>query len=145
MNKSILTYLIAALLCGAAAFKIFYPSPALKTFHLLVSLLELLLAGILLLFSHRWQVWALLTMVFATWGGYAFYTTIFGLPCSCLGSAFILPRGTSLGLNFLLLGISWGWLRKLPDSASFPFYWLGIFSGVLFAAGFLSAHFIIEY
>jgi hypothetical protein len=145
MNKNLLfSYIIFAILFLTAMLKILYPSPALKPLYLTVSLFELLLAATLLLFFDRWQVWALLILVFATWGGYACYTTIWDLPCSCLGSTLILPRGTSLGFNLGICGVSWRLLKGLPQSGGCRLSWLGVLSIALFAGGFLIANFILE-
>jgi hypothetical protein len=138
----ILTYIIFTILFIAAMFKILFPSPALKVFYLTVSLIELFLGAALLLYFDRWQTWALLTLVFATWGGYAFYTTVWDLPCSCLGSAILLPRGASFGLNLGMLGISCKLLKELPKRCHFG--WLGALSLLLFGIGFLFANFFLE-
>lgn len=138
----LLTYIVFAILFIAAMFKILFPSPSLKTFYLAVSLIELFLAAALLLYYDRWQAWAVLVLVCSTWGGFAFYTTVWDLPCSCLGSLIILPRGTSLGINLGMLGVSCKLFKGLPQRCHFG--WLGLFSLIFFAIGLLSANFILE-
>ncbi len=104
---------IIAILIVAAIIKIIYPSPLLHEFFFIVSIFEIALAIAIAVFWERWKMWALLALVFATWGGYSLYAAIFGLPCLCLGVAVTLPHGTSLLVNIILVVLSWVVLKDL--------------------------------
>jgi hypothetical protein len=133
--KIIITILIVFMFCISGIFKILYQNEMLRIFYLVVGLFELFLAAILLVFSGRSQMWAALVLVFAAWGGYSLYTTLFGLPCSCLGSAFFLPRGVPLGLNIVFFGSSWGILRSIGLNSKK----LNFFSFISMVIGFFAA------
>lgn len=134
--RALAVSVIFLILCAAGVIKILYPSEVLKNFYIAVGVFELLLATALLVFSQRGEMWAALALVFAAWGGYAFYSTLFGLPCSCLGSAIILPRGVSFGLNVAILGVSWRFFKGI-NLLNFKWLWLLIL--ILFISGFVSA------
>ncbi len=146
MNKTriLAVAVIFLILCSAGIIKIFYPSPVLKNFYIVVGIFELLLAIALVLFSRRGEIWAVLVLVFAAWGGYAFYTTLFGLPCSCLGSALVLPRGVFFCLNLAIFGTSWGLLKGTSFSL-LNFRWLSVLSIVLFVVGFVLSMLIYNF
>lgn len=135
------TGLIFFILCVASIVKIVYPSPVLKDFYFIIGVFELLLGAGVLIFSHRWETWALLALIFTAWGGYSLYSTIFGLPCSCLGAVVTLPRGVSFSVNCLVAGSSWALLLGSP-LASKTFSWMRLFSIVLFFTGFAVAKII---
>ena len=141
MDKKIkvaLTIVITFLLSLALVFKFFYPIPAFKNFYTVVSLVELLMVILLLAFYTRWFVWAGLACVFSLWGGYCLYTTIFGLPCSCLGAALMLPRGVSLALNGALTTSCWVVLKGYSLNSK-VIHKLVVLCPFLFVVGFLSA------
>jgi hypothetical protein len=146
MNKKIrlvLTIIIAFILSLSLVFKFFYPIPAFRNFYIFISLFELTMVILLLAFYTRWFAWAGLACVFSLWGGYSLYTTIFGLPCSCMGSELMLPRGLSFALNILLTGASWFVLKGYTlDRQTIRKYM--ILCPFLFVVGFLSASIIYK-
>jgi hypothetical protein len=116
MFRVVLAVVIIMLLIAAAVIKIIYPSPLLNGFFFIISIFEIALAMGLALFWNRWKMWAILALVFATWGGYSLYAAVFGLPCLCLGVAVALPHGTSLIANTLLAALSWVVLKDFAIS-----------------------------
>lgn len=136
--KLILVIFIFSIFCFSGILKVAYPNPILKNFYLTVGIFELILATSLLFFSNRAETWLILLLVFACWGGYALYTTLFGLPCSCLGAALPVPRGVSFGLNLTFFGSCWGVLKKIyPTLLNFKY--LKLFSAACFVLGFIFA------
>lgn len=114
--RVVLAVVIVTILLVAAIIKIIYPSPLLQDFFFVISIFEIALAMALAVFWNRWKIWALLALVFATWGGYSLYAAIFGLPCFCLGIAVTLPQGASLFVNGILVILSWVVLRDFGIS-----------------------------
>lgn len=110
--KIILAVGVGFLLFFTAVIKIAYPSEALFDFYIALGIFELGLAVALIAFAKKWQAWAFLAVVFAAWTGYSLYSTIFGLPCPCFGSAITLPRGSSLAIDGLVLVPAWALLLK---------------------------------
>lgn len=136
--RVVLAVVIITLLILAAIIKIIYPSPLLHGFFFFISIFEIALAMGVAIFWNRWKMWALLALVFATWGGYSLYAAVFGLPCLCLGVAVTLPHGTSLIVNILLAALSWVVLKdfEIPRKRAIK---LALFSALLIAFGFGSA------
>ncbi len=114
--QAILAVVVISILLVAAIIKIIYPSQLLNEFFFIISIFEIALALAVAVFWNNWKIWALLALVFATWGGYSLYAAIFGLPCLCLGVAVALPPGTSLMVNLLLVALSWVVLKDLGIS-----------------------------
>jgi hypothetical protein len=139
--RVVLAVVIVTLLIAAAVIKIIYPSPLLNGFFFLISIFEIALALGVAIFWDRWKMWALLALVFATWGGYSLYAAVFGLPCLCLGVAVTLPHGTSLIANTLLAALSWVVLKDFRISRK-RVVKLALFSVLLVAFGFFSASFL---
>lgn len=106
---------IALILLSAALLKWLSLPKQAPYFYAMVGGLEAILAVALMVYRDSWRVWTLLTLMLATWSGFSFYTTFFGLPCSCLGSIFLLPRGISLSLNGLMLAGAWHVLTRHPS------------------------------
>lgn len=112
-NHSLLaSSLIAAILIGAAILKWMFPAAKDPYFYFMIGGLEIVIAGALILYHHFWRAWTLLTLLLSVWLGFSFYTTLFGLPCSCLGSAIDLPRGLTLSINGLMLIGAWKMVDK---------------------------------
>jgi hypothetical protein len=139
--RVVLAVVIITLLITAAVIKIIYPSQLLNGFFFLISIFEIALAMGVAIFWNRWKMWAILALVFATWGGYSLYAAIFGLPCLCLGVAVTLPNGTSLIANTLLAALSWVVLKDFGISRKRAIK-LALFSLLLIAFGFGSASFL---
>ncbi len=133
--RVVLAVVIVTLLIACAVIKIIYPSPLLNGFFFFISIFEFALAMGVAVFWNRWKMWALLAMVFATWGGYSLYAAVFGLPCLCLGVAVTLPNGTSLIANILLAALSWVVLKDFAISRKRAIK-LGLLSLFLVAFGF---------
>ena len=136
-----LAVIVIAILVLAAVVKIVYPSPLLHDFFFIISIFEVALALALAVFWNRWEMWALLALVFATWGGYSLYAAIFGLPCLCLGVAVKLPQGTSLMLNLLIILLAWVVLKDLGISHKKAVK-LVLLSCLLVVLGFVSSSFL---
>jgi hypothetical protein len=113
----------------------------LNGFFFMISIFEIALAMGVAIFWNRWKMWALLALVFATWGGYSLYAAVFGLPCLCLGVAVTLPHGTSLIANMLLAALSWVVLKDFGISRKRALK-LALFSVLLVAFGFGCASFL---
>ena len=139
--RVVLTGVVVLMLATAAFFKIIYPVPVFKTFYLGVSLFELGVAALLLCFSNKWQAWNCLFLIFFAWGGYSLYTTIMGLPCSCMGAALSLPRGLSFSINMGMVIGSWCVLKNF-GKAHLRFILLGLLAGL---CGFISASIVYKY
>ncbi len=103
----------------AAIGKIFYPNDFLVELDVGVGIFEVVLACLLLLFYRRWEIWAVVGIVLATWGGYSLFWLFQELPCSCLGKLMVLPTGFSFGFDVLffaaavLLSYFFGISRKV--------------------------------
>jgi hypothetical protein len=139
--RVVLAVVIITLLISAAVIKIIYPSPLLNGFFFIISIFEIALAMGVAVFWNRWKMWAILALVFATWGGYSLYAAVFGLPCLCLGVAVTLPNGTSLIANTLLAALSWVVLKDFAISRKRAIK-LALLSVLLIAFGFVSASFL---
>lgn len=133
--RVVLSVVIVTLLIVCAVIKIIYPSPLLNGFFFFISIVEIALAMGVAIFWNRWKMWAILALVFATWGGYSLYAAIFGLPCLCLGVAVTLPNGTSLIANILFAALCWVVIKgfAIPRKKAIK---LGFFSLFLVAFGF---------
>ena len=134
-----LAYLVAAVLLTTAVLKWIYLPPRHAALYGVVGGIEALLALGLLRNPKNWRVWICLTLLTSLCSGFSLYTTIFGLPCSCMGSGLDLPRGTSLFISFLLLGIAWAVLRRHPArpvtfKKIFGFYLIFMIIGFTFAS-----------
>jgi hypothetical protein len=136
--RIVLAVVIISILIIAAVIKIIYPSPLLDGFFFIISVFEIALAIAVAIFWNRWKIWALLALVFATWGGYSLYAAVFGLPCLCLGVAVTLPHGTSLIANLLLASLSWVVLKDFGISRKRAMK-LALLSCFLVAFGFAAA------
>ena len=136
--RLVLAVIMITILLIAAIIKLIYPSPLLQDFFLLVSIFEIGLAIAIAVFWNHWKMWALLALVFATWGGYSLYAAVFGLPCLCLGVAVDLPQGTSFLFNLLLVILCWVVLKdfKIPYPRTFQ---LTILTFILVVVGLSGA------
>ncbi len=139
--RVVLAVIIVTILIVCAIIKIIYPSPLLNGFFFFISIVEIALAMSVAIFWDRWKIWAILALVFATWGGYSLYAAIFGLPCLCLGVAVTLPNGTSLIANILFAALSWVVLKDFGLQRKTAIK-LGLLSLLLVAFGFGSASFL---
>lgn len=141
--RILLAVILISILALCAVIKILYPPLALRELYLGVGLFEFLLAAGLLFFWNRWEIWALMALVFATWAGYSLYSTIFGLPCSCLGSALAIPRGLTLMINALIIGGAWFVLIGFKPFQK-KIRLIIILSCILLIIGFTSAYIIYK-
>jgi hypothetical protein len=137
----LLAIILALVLCAAAVIKFLYPSQLLYDFFLAVSIVEIVLAIAWPILWNKWEIWAFMGLVFATWGGYSLYAALFGLPCRCLGIAVTLPRGSSLLVNILIVGLSWVILKGFKLSPK-KMWWVGGLSILLFIVGYISASYL---
>jgi hypothetical protein len=135
--------ILALLLCGAAIIKFVYPSQLLYDFFLAISVVEIVLAIAWPIFWNRWFIWAFMGLIFASWGGYSLYAAIFGLPCKCLGVAITLPRGTSLLVNILIIGLTWIILKGFQLDPKKRRWLIGL-SLLFFVIGYVSASFLYD-
>ncbi len=97
---------ISIFLAIAAFGKFFYPAANLQLLDKATSLFEIVLIACMILFRMRAGFWLLASLVFAGWGGYAFYWCCLKLPCSCMGSMITLPSGYALMLDILFFALS---------------------------------------
>ncbi|MBS0648047.1 MAG: hypothetical protein JSS10_02340 [Verrucomicrobia bacterium] len=104
-------------------------------------MVEIVLAIAWPLFWNRWFIWAFMELIFSTWGGYSLYAALFGLPCRCLGVAITLPRGTSLLVNILIVGLTWMVLKGFQLDPKKRLWLIGL-SLFLFVVGYVSASFL---
>jgi hypothetical protein len=138
VNSFLIACLVALILLPAALLKWSHPSIENPLIFMILGGLEAFLALGLLLYHRSWRVWVLLALIVSAWMGFSLYTTIFGLPCSCMGGSFLLPRGMPLGLSGVMF---LGALRVLyhypTDTVSFKrLIWFYLF---LFIIGFISS------
>jgi hypothetical protein len=97
----ILALAIGGILLTAAIGKFFFPTEYLKAFDQWVSAFEvLLLLGILFL-RKQTKMWLSAALVFASWGGYAFFWCLVELPCSCMGEMLKVPTGLTIALDLV--------------------------------------------
>lgn len=135
---------VALILIPAAILKWVYPPGRDPALFMVIGAIEAGLAVILLLYHKSWRAWIVLSLLVSIWMGFSLYTTVFGLPCPCMGSAYELPRGVTFVLNgVMLLGAS-NILSKYP-SQSMNFRRLAMFFCLLFLIGFVSAVFYYNY
>lgn len=137
----LLAVILAIVLCAAAVIKFLYPSQLLYDFFLAVSIVEIVLAIAWPILWNKWEIWAFMGLVFATWGGYSLYAALFGLPCRCLGIAVTLPRGSSLLVNILIVGLAWIILKGFNLSSK-KMWWIGTLSTLLFIMGYIAASYL---
>lgn len=109
-----LRWLVIWILLSTAILKWIYLPSRHAVIYGVVGGVELLLALGLMRNPKTWRIWIMLTLVASLCFGFSLYTTIFSLPCSCMGSVLDLPRGTSLFISLLLLGIGWEVLERHP-------------------------------
>ena len=112
LNSFFIACLVALILLAAAALKWIYPPHRDPLFYGVIGGLEALLAVSLLIYYRSWRVWVVLSLVVSSWMGYSLNVTIFGLPCSCMGSELTLPRGMSLILNGVMFFGAWRVLAR---------------------------------
>jgi hypothetical protein len=141
MNKKLFTPVtvascIALILIGAAVMKWLFPAARDANLFFILGGIELVLAVGLVLFASSWQVWVMLALIVAAWAGFSLYTTVFGLPCGCLGGAFEFPRGTTLALNGVMLMGTWFVLNQ-HLARPLPLKRIGVFFVLGFAAAYL--------
>lgn len=136
--------LISLILVSAALLKWLFPPVRVSSFYVWVGGIEIVLAVALWAYRLSWRIWAVLVLVLAIWAGFSLYTTIFGLPCSCLGSALPVPRGTSLILNGLMLCGAWHILTCHP-SCHIRFKEMSWFFAFFFIFGFVFSLFYNNY
>ncbi len=144
VNNLLTACVVALILIPAALLKWIYPPGRDPLLFMLIGAVEAVLAVVLLVYYRSWRVWVVLLLLVSIWMGFSLYTTVFGLPCPCMGSAYELPRGVTFALNgIMLLGAS-NVLRKYP-SQSVSFRRLALFFFLLFLMGFVSSVFYYSY
>lgn len=138
INSFLIACVVALILLPSAVLKWLYPPLRDPLFYEIIGGVEAALALALLIYSRIWRVWVLLALVVSIWMGFSLYTTVFGLPCSCMGGAFELPRGVTLILNALMAAGAWIALKHHPaHPVSFKrLFWFFI---VFLIIGFTSA------
>lgn len=109
----ILSFFISLILIIAAIAKIMSPATAFPDVDYAAGAFEIFLAFILVVFFSHWEVWGLTAMIFASWGGFAFFWLLWGIPCTCLGSWILLHPGISFTLDILFVGLSALMMRQL--------------------------------
>jgi len=140
-NGFLLSILVSIVLIVTGMIKIIYPIHALSDFFIALGVFEIGLALTLFFFANYWKMWAITALIFASWGGYALYGTIFSLPCACLGSALELPRGMTLGIDLMIL-IGIGLVLKGSRAPVYVIKWTIVLSILLFIIGFYFGSFL---
>lgn len=129
--------LLQSLVLLVAAYgKMFYPTEDLGRLDFGVSVFEVGLVANLILYRRYWQMWTLLALVFATWGGYSFFWYQTELPCSCMGESLDLPNGFSLVINIIFYCMSVGCATMLGAPRMI---WWCLLSAILATMGFFIA------
>jgi len=98
--------IIAVVLMAAAMGKIFFPPEEIEWFYFSIGMLEIGLIACLLIFFKKWITWILLALIFASWGGYAFFWMSAHLPCSCMGSRVEFPPQFSFYVDVVFWGLT---------------------------------------
>ncbi len=129
---------IAAVLAVTAYAKLLYPAEYLKTIDLWIGIFEGVLLAAILLFRKKWPLWMMASLVFALWGGYAFFWFCVQLPCGCMGAMLNIPSAFSIAVDVLFFSTCLGMSFLL--GASRQWVYLNILLGLLFSmAGFAIA------
>lgn len=76
----ILSYVIALILIIAAIAKLSSPVTAFPDVDYAAGIFEIILSLALIAFFSRWEMWALMGIVFASWGGFSFFWVLWGCP-----------------------------------------------------------------
>jgi hypothetical protein len=97
---------IALILAIAAFGKMFYPAEYLRTLDRSISVLEILFLLAIIFFRKRWEMWALASAIFASWGGYALYWYCIELPCACMGKMLNIPSAFSISFDAVFFALS---------------------------------------
>lgn len=106
---------IAIFLLLSAILKWLYPPAKNPVLYGLAGGVEAALGLLLLIKYYSWRIWVVLALVVSIWMGFSLFAAVFGLPCSCMGSAIDLPRGISLIINTVILAVTWMVLKKHPS------------------------------
>lgn len=109
----ILSFFISIILIIAAIAKFSSPVTAFPDIDYAAATFEIFLAFILITFFSHWEAWGLTAIIFASWGGFAFFWLLWGIPCSCLGSWILLHPGISFTSDALFVGLSVLMMRRL--------------------------------
>lgn len=104
----ILAIVISIVMLIAAYGKFFYPLKTLGSFDKWVSILEVLLVALIILFRKSRFLWLVIAVVFAAWCGYAIYWYNLQLPCSCMGSMVEIPTPLSISFDVIFCVASLG-------------------------------------
>ena len=107
--KKVVLYIalfISLFLSIAAYGKFFAPAEKIKELELLVSVFEVVLIVLLVVFRMHYVMWVIASLVFASWGGYATYWSCLKLPCNCIGTWIVLPSIFALSLDILFFILS---------------------------------------
>lgn len=102
----IFSVVVGLLITVAVVGKLFFPSDRLRSFDYSVSIFELGLLCALIFFSRKWAMWLVLSLVFASWAGYAFFWMHVGQPCGCLGKIVEFPPMFSFAVDIGIWALS---------------------------------------
>lgn len=144
INNFLTACVVALILIPAAFLKWIYPPGRDPLLFIGIGVVEAILALILLIYYRSWRIWLVLSLLVSIWMGFSLYTTLFGFPCPCMGSAYELPRGVTFALNGIMLIGAVNVLRKYP-SQSMSFRRLALFFCFLFLVGFITSVFYYSY
>lgn len=124
---------LSGILLIAAYGKMFFPSEKLIFLDFAVSIFEIILLSLLILYRNRWEMWLIAGLVFACWGGYSIFWYQVELPCTCMGASLDIPEGFTLALDafFYSLSLSIAFLL----GAKRRWLYLSLFNALLFAIG----------
>lgn len=98
--------IISTILLAAAYGKWFYPVQLLHTWERSIACCEVLFLIGLWQFKLNPLYWLFSTLVFASWGGYAYFWHSLQLPCHCMGEMLHIPTRLTLFLDGALFTCS---------------------------------------
>lgn len=90
---------ISAIVLIAAYGKMFHPVETLKGWDRSVAAFEVLFVLGLWKFRNLSSYWILSSLLFASFGGYAYFWYSLELPCSCMGEFLKIPSLTTLSID----------------------------------------------
>lgn len=124
---------VSGILLVAAYGKMFFPSEKLIALDFAVSIFEIILLSMLILYRNRWEMWVIAGLVFSCWGGYSLFWYQVELPCTCMGASVSIPEGFTLALDAFFYSLSLCIAFLL--GAKKRWLYLSLFNGLLFGMG----------
>lgn len=140
----VLSFILSLILIFAAIGKLTSPVAAFPDVDYAAAVFEVGLAAALIIFSARWEMWALAGIVFASWGGFSLFWITTGLSCTCLGSWMILHPGITFAADLGFIGLS-GWMIYRLGASSRQLVHIGLFCLPISMIGFVIGYSLYAY